>query len=49
MKFTGEMARIDSPYYMIFCKVLKRDAQKFEDALEKLKDKMPGRQEQTER
>ena len=40
MKFKGEMARIDSPYRVIFCKVLKRDVQKFEDALEKLKDKM---------
>lgn len=40
MKFKEEMARIDSPYCIIFCKVLKRDAQKFEEALEKLKDKM---------
>ena len=40
MKFKEEMARIDSPYCIIFCKVLKRDVQKFEDALEKLKDKM---------
>ena len=40
MKFTGEMARIDSSYCIIFCKVLKRDVQKFEDALEKLKAKM---------
>lgn len=40
MKFRGEMARMDSPYCIIFCKVLKRDVQKFEDALEKLKDKM---------
>lgn len=40
MKFKGEMARIDSPYCIIFCKVLKRDVQKFEDALEKLKAKM---------
>ena len=40
MKFKGEMTKIDSPYCIIFCKVLKRDAQKFEDALEKLKDKM---------
>ena len=34
------MASTDSPYCIIFCKVLKRDAQKFEDALGKLKDKM---------
>lgn len=40
MKFRGEMVGIDSPYCIIFCKVLKRDVQKFEDALEKLKDKM---------
>ena len=40
MKFKGEMARTDSPYYIIFCKVLKRDVQKFEDVLEKLKAKM---------
>lgn len=40
MKYNGEMARPDSPYCIIFCKVLKRDAQKFEDALGKLKDKM---------
>lgn len=40
MKFKAEMARVDSPYCIIFCKVLKRDIKKFEDALEKLKDKM---------
>lgn len=40
MKFKTEMTKIDSPYRIIFCKVLKRDVQKFEDALEKLKTKM---------
>lgn len=40
MKFKGEMVKKDSPYCIIFCKVLKRDVQKFEDALEKLKAKM---------
>ena len=40
MKFKGEMVKEDSPYCIIFCKVLKRDVQKFEDALEKLKAKM---------
>ncbi len=40
MKFKEEMTRADSQYCLIFCKVLKRDVQKFEDALEKLKDKM---------
>lgn len=40
MKFKGEMSRFDSPYCIVFCKVLKRDVKRFEDALEKLKDKM---------
>lgn len=40
MKFKEEMTKKDSPYCIIFCKVLKRDAQKFEEALEKLKAKM---------
>ena len=40
MKFKEEMARTDSPYRIIFCKVSKRDVKKFEDALEKLKDKI---------
>jgi hypothetical protein len=40
MKFKGEMAREDSPYCIIFCKVLKKDAERFEEVLGKLKDKM---------
>ena len=40
MKFKGEMAREDSPYCIIFCKVLVRDVERFEEALGKLKDKM---------
>ena len=40
MKFKGEIVRSDSSYCIIFCKVLKRDVQKFEDTLEKLTDKM---------
>lgn len=40
MKFKEEMAKHDSPYCIIFCKVLKRDVQKFEEAMEKLKDRM---------
>lgn len=36
----GEMTKIDSPYRIIFCKVLKRDVQKFEEAIEKLKARM---------
>lgn len=40
MKFRGEMAKDGSPYCIVFCKVLKRDAEKFEEALGRLKDKM---------
>lgn len=40
MKFKGEMVREDSPYCVIFCKVLKKDVARFEEALTKLKDKM---------
>lgn len=40
MKFKGEMVREDSKYCIVFCKVLKRDVEKFENALEKLNDKM---------
>ena len=40
VKFKGKMVREGSPYCIVFCKVLKRDAMKFEEALEKLKDKM---------
>jgi len=40
MKFKGEMAKEDSPYCIIFCKVLKKDVERFEEALGKLKDKM---------
>ena len=40
MKFKGEMVREDSSYRIVFCKVLKRDITKFEEALEKLKRKM---------
>jgi hypothetical protein len=34
------MARADSPYCIVFCKVLKKDVERFEKALEKLEDKM---------
>ena len=34
------MRRKDSYYCIIFCKVLKRDAKRFEEALARLKDKM---------
>jgi len=38
--FKEEMIREDSPYCIVFCKVSKRDVDKFEEALGKLKDKM---------
>ena len=40
MKFKGEMAKEDSPYCIIFCKVLVRDVERFEEALGKLDNKM---------
>lgn len=40
MKFKGEMVKEDSPYCIVFCKVLKKDVERFEKALGKLKDKM---------
>ena len=40
MKFKSEMAKENSPYCIVFCKVSKRDTQKFEEAMEKLNDKM---------
>lgn len=40
IKYKGELIREDSPYCIVFCRVLKRDVKKFEEALEKLKDKI---------
>ena len=40
MKFKGEYAKVESPYRIVFCKVIKKDAERFEDALGKLKSKM---------
>lgn len=40
VKYQREMIKENSSYCIIFCKVSKRDVQRFEDALEKLKDKM---------
>ena len=40
MKFKGEFEKEGSPYRIIMCRVLKRDVGRFEEALEKLKDKM---------
>lgn len=39
-KFKGEMVKDGSSYCIVFCKVLKRDVARFEEALERLKDKM---------
>lgn len=36
----AEMVKDDSPYCVVFCKVLKKDVERFEEALVKLKDKM---------
>ena len=40
MKFKGEYAKAESPYCIILCKVRKKDAERFEEALGKLKSKM---------
>ena len=40
MKFKGEFEKEGSPYRIIMCRVLKRDVGRFEETLEKLKDKM---------
>jgi hypothetical protein len=40
VKFKGEMVREDSTYCLVFCKVLKKDVERFEEALGKLTDKM---------
>jgi hypothetical protein len=40
VKFKGEMAREDSPYCIIFCNVLKKDVERFEETLGKLENKM---------
>lgn len=40
MKFESEMVKDGSPYCIVFCKVLKRDAERFEETLGRLKDKM---------
>ena len=40
MKFKGEFEKKGSPYRIIMCRVFKRDVGRFEEALEKLKDKM---------
>lgn len=40
VRLKGEMRRKDSQYCIIFCKVLKQDVKRFEESLERLKDKM---------
>lgn len=40
IKYKGEMARKDSLYCIVFCKVLKKDVERFEAAISKLGDKM---------
>ncbi len=40
MKFKGEFGEKGSPYRIIMCRVLKKDVGRFEEALEKLKNKM---------
>lgn len=40
MKFKGEYAKEESPYRIVFCKVIKKDAERFEEALDRLKSKM---------
>ena len=40
MRFKGEFEKEGSPYRIIMCKVMKRDAERFEEALRKLKNKM---------
>ncbi len=40
MKFKKEMTKRDSQFCIIFCKVPKRDIERFEESLAKLKDKM---------
>lgn len=40
LKCSCEMVREDSPYRIIFCKVRKKDAAKFEEALGRMENKM---------
>ena len=40
VKFKGEFEKEGSPYRIIMCRVSKRDTERFEEALEKLKNKM---------
>ena len=40
VKFKGEFVKAESPYCIVFCKVRKKDAERFEEVLDKLKNKM---------
>lgn len=40
VKFKGEYTKEESPYCIVLCKVRKKDAERFEEALDRLKSKM---------
>ena len=40
LKLKEEFAKSESPYCIIFCKVIKKDVERFEEALGKLESKM---------
>lgn len=40
LKFKGEYVKSESPYRIIFCKVRKKDTERFEETLERLNNKM---------
>ena len=40
MKFREEYAKAESPYRIVLCKVRKKDTERFEEALGKLKNRM---------
>lgn len=40
VRYKEELARDNSPYCIVFCKVLRKEAARFEGALDKLENKM---------
>ena len=40
VKFKGEYTKEESPYCIVLCKVRKKDAERFEEALDRIKSKM---------
>ena len=40
LKFKNEYVKAESPYRIIFCKVRRKDTERFEEALERLNNKM---------